>query len=285
MQSARNHIRLVALFALIIGNGLIWHAVIQAEKTEMTVAFLDVGQGDAIFIESPSGNQMLIDGGKGTAVLKELGNVMPFYDRSIDVVIATHPDEDHIGGFPEVFERFDIASFFEPGIAGETGAAEALVSSVQSENAQAYEVRRGDRINLGGGAYIDILFPDHDPRGLETNDASIVARLTYGDTSFLFTGDSPEKIERYLLGIDHDSLDSDVLKVGHHGSKTSSDEAFLAAVSPDYAIISAGKDNRYGHPHKEVIDALAALSIPVLGTYEEGTIIMESDGANIRLRQ
>ncbi|MCI0533545.1 MBL fold metallo-hydrolase, partial [bacterium] len=89
----------------------------------------------------------------------------------------------------------------------------------------------------------------------------------------------------YLLGIDHDSLDSDVLKVGHHGSKTSSDEAFLAAVSPDYAIISAGKDNRYGHPHKEVIDALAALSIPVLGTYEEGTIIMESDGANIRLRQ
>ncbi len=270
------------LIALCAVNFFIWSAVFaETRGGVLTVAFLDVGQGDAIFIESPNGNQMLIDGGPGVAVLKPLGEMMPFYDRSIDVVIATHPDADHIGGLPEVLRRYDVETFLDPGISSDTGIYKALVQSIGLAGVEYVVARRGMTIDLGDDTKLEILFPDRDMEGADTNDASIVAKLTYGSTSFLLTGDSPQKIEKYLVSIDGKNLDVDVLKAGHHGSRTSTSAAFLGAASPDYAIISTGKNNRYGHPHKEVMELLQQFDVKVLRTDEDGTIVLKSDGETI----
>ena len=158
---------------------------------------------------------------------------------------------------------------------------ETIEKRLKEKNVTRIELRRGMRIVLDHGVVFDVLFPDRDPHGMETNDASVVGRLTYGDTSFLFTGDAPIKIEEYLTMLDVRSLDADVLKVGHHGSKTSTGNRFVGAVSPRYAVISAGKDNSYGHPHQEVLEVLAAHDLEVLVTAQEGTIVFESDGTNL----
>ncbi len=134
------------------------------------------------------------------------------------------------------------------------------------------------RINFGHGSYFTILFPDKDPSKMETNDGSIVGRMVYASTSVMFTGDSPKFVENYLVRLDGYNLQSDILKAGHHGSRTSSGESYLRVVSPKYAIISSGKDNRYGHPHKEVIDSLNRMNIEILRTDREGTIGFVSDG-------
>lgn len=263
-------------------NLFIWNAIFAEERGGLlTVAFLDVGQGDAIFIEAPNGNQMLIDGGPGRAVFAPLGEMMPFYDHSIDVVIATHPDADHIGGIPEVLRRYDVNFFLDPGVPSDTGTYAALLSALEESAAEYIITRRGMRLALGGGAVLEILFPDRDMAGADTNDASIVAKLVYGDTSFLLTGDSPQKIEKYLVSIDGKNLDVDVLKAGHHGSKTSTSEGLLGFSSPATAIISAGAGNRYGHPHEEVLARLREFGVKILRTDEEGTIVMKSDGETI----
>lgn len=246
----------------------------------LTVAFLDVGQGDAIYIETPNGAQMLIDGGKGRAVLRQLGSMMPFFDRSIDVVLATHPDEDHIGGLPEVFDRYRIGSYLDPGLNDQSATYETIIHAVQMRHIPHTVARTGMRITLEDGVVLEILFPDRELYGVDANTTSVVARLVYGDTEFLLTGDAPEAVEEYLVALDPASLQSDVLKLGHHGSRTSSSEKFLLAVQPALAIISAGKDNSYGHPHKEVTERLSQLRIPSLAT-SDGTVILKSDGHKI----
>lgn len=246
----------------------------------LTVAFLDVGQGDAIYIETPNGAQMLIDGGKGRAVLRQLGRMMPFFDRSIDVVLATHPDEDHIGGLPEVFDRYRIGSYLDPGLNDQSATYETIIHAVQMRHIPYTVARTGMRITLEDGVVLEILFPDRELYGVDANTTSVVARLVYGDTEFLLTGDAPEAVEEYLVALDPASLQSDVLKLGHHGSRTSSSENFLTTVKPALAIISAGKDNSYGHPHKEVTDRLNMLGIPSLTT-SNGTVILKSDGHKI----
>ncbi len=282
----RKNFRLYALAALVAATVFIWYVALAEERGgKLTVAFLDVGQGDAAFIESPTGVQVLVDGGPGRGVLRALGREMPFFDRSLDVVIATHPDQDHIGGLPDVLARYKVAHIIEPGVAVETAVYRAFVEGIAREGATRTLARRGERIVLGGGVFLDILFPDRDPSGLEPNVASIVAKLTYGETSFLLTGDSPKSIEGYLAALDGTALDVDVLKVGHHGSKTSTSDQLLGLASPAYVVISAGKGNRYGHPHSEVLDALSRFDVEELGTYERGTIIFESDGREVRLKK
>jgi len=284
MQSLKKNARWYLLVTLILANVLIWYAIsAESRNGILTVAFLDVGQGDAIFIEAPNGNQVLIDGGSNRGVLKELSRVMPFYDRSIDVIFATHPDKDHIGGLPAVLERFDIKMYIDPGVTNDTGTYNTLTRLLERNEVRHEIARRGQKIILDKDVVLHILFPDRDVSGVDANDASIVAKLVYGETSFLLTGDSPKKIEKYIASIDGSSLASNVLKVGHHGSKTSSSELFIGYASPDYAVISLGKDNRYGHPHDVVLAALTLFNIPVLRTDELGTIIFESDGINLRL--
>jgi competence protein ComEC len=209
---------------------------------------------------------------------------MPWYDRSIDVVMESHPDADHIGGLPDVFANYKVGVFMEPGVHSSTTVDNEVEKDVIKEPTKEILARRGMVVDLGGGARLEILFPDQDVSGWETNNASIVARLVYGENEFLLTGDSPTKIEDYLMGLDIKSLESDVLKAGHHGSRTSTSLPFLAAVNPQYAVISAGKDNKYGHPHQEVLDNLNSYGVKILRTDQSGRIVFQSDGVNLKLK-
>lgn len=274
---------------MLLANAFTWYVIWRETPKEiLTVAFLDIGQGDAIYIEAPNGNQALVDGGSGRSVLRALGEVMPFYDRSLDVVIATHPDADHIGGLPFVLDRFAVGAVLEPGVNSETNVYREFKRRAGDGTRLHLFARRGLRLRLDRAVTLDILFPDQDPTGWETNTASIVTQLVYGNTSFLLTGDSPIKIEKYLITLDGlpggkagRRLQSDVLKVGHHGSRTSTAPEYAAVVNPQYAIISAGLQNRYGHPHQEVLDNLAKIGATILRTDKQGTIIFQSDGRTL----
>ncbi|MCE9643768.1 MBL fold metallo-hydrolase [Candidatus Parcubacteria bacterium] len=281
MHSIRRYGHFFIVAILIAANALIWRGVsTSAEAPLVTVAFLDIGQGDSVYIEAPNGNQLLIDGGEGGAVLSELAEVMPLGDRSLDIVIGTHPDKDHIGGLLDVVRSYDVGEFLEPGVSADTLIYRELKKAIQEKGIPVTLARRGMTLLLDEayGVRLDILFPDRDVSDFEANDASIVARLSYASTSVMLTGDAPIKTERYLVSLDGAELPSDILKAGHHGSRTSTSAEFLAAVAPRYAIISSGKNNRYGHPHQEVMALLQTFGIETLRTDEEGTIVFLSDG-------
>ncbi|MBU2633549.1 MBL fold metallo-hydrolase [Patescibacteria group bacterium] len=268
------------LFACVV---FVWYAVFCESRSGLAVYFLDVGQGDSIFIQAENGNQILIDGGQNKSVLNQLSKVMPFYDRVIDVVIETHPDGDHIGGLVEVLNRYDVGLVMESGVKSDSAIYKELKNIIGRKNITEILGKKGMRMNVGEGLFLDILFPVSDASEMESNSASIVARLVYENTSFLLTGDSPQAIEKYLASVYKDNLDVDVLKVGHHGSKTSSSEIFIGYTSPEYAIVSVGADNRYGHPSQEVLDILKKLEVKVLRTDEMGTIKIKSDGENLSI--
>jgi competence protein ComEC len=194
---------------------------------------------------------------------------------------VTHPDADHIGGLPEIFSRFSVGLFVESGASADTALAEALAVSVRQEKAQRLSARRDMTLSLGAGVFARVLFPDRDMAAAESNSTSVIVQVTYGETEFLLMGDAPKSIERYLLTLEGLSLSSDVLKIGHHGSQTSSAPEFLAAVSPAIAVISVGAENRYGHPDEEVLDALAQAQVRVVRTDEAGRIVFYSDGEKV----
>lgn len=246
------------------------------------VYFLDIGQGDSIYVRTPNGHDILVDGGPSATVLQKLSEVMPWGDRSIDVVMESHPDADHIGGLPEILRRYDVGMFIEPGIESNNSIDDELHRIIKGKNIPIVFARRGMRIDFGDGAVFDILFPDDNVSEMsDTNSASIVGQVRYGRTAFMLNGDSPKAIENHLLFLDGSLLASNVLKAGHHGSRTSSGEDYLRTVNPEYAVISAGEKNRYGHPHKEVTDILAQFGIKTFMTYESGTIGFVSDGKDV----
>ena len=286
MQSIRNHLHWYFLALLFVATLLVWYAVLAEDRGgKLAVAFLNIGQGDGIFVESPTGNQMMIDGGGGPIVLRELGKVLPFYDRSIDVLMVSNPDKDHMGGFIDILRSYKVGAVIEPGTVGASGEARALETELPTQNVPRVLARRGQKIDLGGGARFDVLFPDRDVSGMTTNEGSIMGRLVYGNTSILFTGDAPQNIEAYLDSLDGKNLRSDVLKVGHHGSRTSTSQEFVGYVSPTYAVISDGKDNRYGHPHQETLDTLNQFGVQILRTDLSGRIILQSDGETISIKK
>jgi len=251
----------------------------------LTLAVLDVGQGDAIFIEAPNGNQVLIDGGPDKVVLRALADTMPFYDRSIDVLVLTHPHQDHVAGLVDVLRRFDVDHVIESGARHTIAEFAAWEKEIEKENAKRVFARRGMRIWLSEDAYLDVLDPETVVGEGDPNETMVVMRLVYGQASVLLTGDLTEKDERRLLqaGV---LLDSDVLKVPHHGSKYSSSDAFLRAVSPAVTVVSTGAKNRYGHPTKEALARLEAAGADIFRTDTDGTIIFESDGERwIRRKQ
>lgn len=268
---------------LVIAIACVWHEVFArgGQGDELAVLFLNVGQGDAILIEAPNGNRVLIDGGKDLSVLREMGKRMTWSERTVDVVVATHPDLDHIGGLPEVFARYEVSMFVEPCVHDDGADYVALQEAVLKEGLVPVCARAGMELTLDTGITLSILFPDRDVSGMDPNTGGIVARLMYGDTSFLFTGDAPISIEEYLSGVYGETLRSNVLKVGHHGSKTSTSDMFLGTVAPEYAIVSAGCDNSYGHPHKEVVERLARFEVHTLDTCNNGTMRIESDGHTV----
>jgi len=281
MKNFKKYIKLYFLLLLLIINVIIFYSLYYVSGQGVTVAFFDVGQGDAIFIKAPGGVQVLVDGGANSQVLRELGKIMPFYDRSIDVVLATHADQDHIGGLVEVLKRFKVDLFIRSNATSSSVVYLELENLIKEKRIKEEVIMSPEILSLGSGAELDILFPTQDTAGWETNDASIVSRLIYGTNSFLLTGDSPQLIEKYLVGKYGNFLDSDVLKVGHHGSKNSSAELFVGTVSPTYSVISAGLNNRYGHPSPEALVILKQFSSQILETMGKGMVVFKSDGTNI----
>lgn len=247
----------------------------------LRVVIFDIGQGDSIFIQSPTGKQVLIDGGPDATVLRRLAGEMGYFDRTIDMVVATHEDRDHIGGLPDVFSHYRVGTFLRTENQGGSAEAHTIDDITKIGGSEIAYARRGMTFDLGASTTLTVLFPDRDPTHLEPNTSSIVVKLTYGSKSFLFTGDSPQEIEKYLVSLDAPGLRSDVLKLGHHGSHTSSAREYLEAVHPEYGVVSSGKNNRYGHPHKEVVDLLRELGIKMPNTAEEGNVEFETDGQSL----
>lgn len=282
-ESRRQSVLLFTLLVLGVFTFIIWTQPIRQDSSILSVYFLDVGQGDSIFIEAPNGVQMLIDGGRNGSVVGELSRYMDFNDRSIDVVLATHPDSDHIGGLPTIFDRYDVAYYIDPGKEGDTNTYRELITREEAEGSQALRGVRGTSIVLDPkhGVYFQILAPDPSFTFRDTNDFSIVGKLVYGDVSFLLTGDASKAVENILAYTDGDYLHSTILKAGHHGSKTSSSLLFLEKVQPEISIISAGAGNSYGHPHQITLQNLAAVYSEIQETSKEGTIGFSTDGQTL----
>lgn len=270
------------LTALIFLCGYVWSEILKAEQPRnLRIAFLDVGQGDAIFIESPTGTQILVDGGPDSSLLRELPSVMNPFDRYLDAIIVTNPDQDHFAGFIELLERYKVEKEFESGTKKTTLTYKAFESALVESGVQRLLAKRGMVFNLGGGAYLSVLYPDRDVSESNPNDGSIVMKLIYGKTSVLLMGDSTALVESRILSLGGNKR-ADILKLGHHGSKTSSSENWIASVSPSQAIVSASCDNSYGHPSKVVVDRLLAHAVSYLWTCNEGTISFSSNGKEWR---
>ncbi|MED3877231.1 MBL fold metallo-hydrolase [Lysinibacillus capsici] len=242
---------------------------------EMQVHFIDVGQGDSILIESPSGKTMLIDGGvKGAgqqivSYLKELGI------NKLDIVVATHPDADHIGGLIPVLDNMTIEQFFDSGKVHTSQTFEEMLTRIDEKNIPYHVPKIGDDIEFDKDVNVKVL--NANDQATDNNDASIVLKMTYGNVSFLLTGDAGVALEKEMLQYD---VKATVLKAGHHGSNTSSSEEFIQAVKPEVTILSYGEDNKYGHPHAEIVDRLQAIGSKIYATADLGTITVSTDGVN-----
>jgi len=276
------------LGTLLFLNILVWQEVFNfSEIPYLKVIFFDVGQGDAIFIETSQKHQILIDGGPDSTVLERLATVMPFWDRSIDLIILTHPEYDHFNGLIEVLKRYQIEAILWTGVVRDTAEYREWLKLIQKEKAKIYIAKAGQKITTNSGfMVIEILYPFENLEGQtlkNTNNSSIISRITFKENSFLFTGDAHKEVELILVDEFGERLKSDVLKLGHHGSKTSSAREFVEQVSPEIAVISVGKDNRYGHPHQEVLETLADYGITVLRTDRDGDIKIISDGKNLKI--
>jgi len=244
---------------LALAAGLLWWAALTPSSDRLTVTVMDVGQGDAILVESPAGHRILVDGGpSGRAISEALGRETPFWDKGFDLVVLTHPEEDHLNGLVTVLERYDVEHILASPVESDSEAYEAWREAVEREGASYYEAAPGEWFDLGRGARLEILGPPTDlieSGEAELNDNSVVLRLTWDGVSFLLTGDLGTAGEEALLDEGED-LRSTVLKVAHHGSAYATGEPLLAAVHPAVAVISVGKDNWYGHPAPQVLERL-----------------------------
>jgi competence protein ComEC len=279
--------------ALLLGGStviaiLAWLAVLQLPDRKLHVSFLDVGQGDAVLITVPGGQQILVDGGPSPSDLTSaLGEEMPFWDRSIDLLIMTHADADHISGLAEVLDRYEVDAWMDNGRPEDDATHTECMARLEEAGIPRLAVRAGDRLDLGEGIVLEML---HPPSPLMTgtdaddNNNSLVLRLTWDEVEFLLTGDIGTEAEQLLLGSKQD-LSADLLKVAHHGSGDSSSSEFLSVVSPSYAVISVGEDNRFGHPNEAILGRLAALGdVTVLRTDTDGAIEFTTDGQHLWMR-
>ncbi len=279
----------VLIAGLAVAAILVWVTVASLPDGKLHVTFLDVGEGDAIFIETPRGQQILIDGGPSpTTLISALGRRMPFWDRSLDLVILTHADEDHIAGLIPVLERYRVGQVLDSGYEHNNPMYERWQELIEEKAIPAPSARAGMRIETGDGVELEVLHPGPqlmEYTNADANNNSVVTRLVMGQSSFLLPGDIEEAAEEMLVASGQE-LASTLLKVPHHGGNTSSSAAFLKAVNPKLVVISVGADNKFGQPAPQVLGRLEELvgEERILRTDEQGTIEVVTDGERIWVR-
>jgi competence protein ComEC len=270
---------LLMLFTLAIILSVI---ILHEKNSPLRVAFLDVGQGDSILISEGS-QQLLIDGGKdGKLLLEKLGKYVPFWDRNIETIIETHPDQDHIGGLIDVVGAYEVNAILETKMQSDSQTFKKLEDEIAKNNIEKVEAKKDVTIKFASGAIAEILYPLEavtDINGKDTNMYSVVVKLTVGENKFLFTGDLPTTQENILLE-NNIGISANFLKVAHHGSKYATSNEFLETVKPTDAIISVGKNNSYGHPNREVLQRLLVHKINIIRTDESGDIVYECKNIN-----
>jgi competence protein ComEC len=246
----------------------------------LQVTVLDIGQGDAILIETPGGHDILVDAGPGRAVLRGLGDELSWRDRSIEMVLVTHPQADHITGLIDVLARYDVRRVLAgPGVENSL-AYRTFAAAVRNEGRTLETAEQGGSFDLGDGVMLEILGPgDEMAQDPQVNNTGAVVRLSWRGVSFLLTADIEAKAERSLIS-DGVSLEATVLKVPHHGSATSSSREFLDAVRPSIAVVSTGQNNRFGLPSPGVVARIGEYA-PVLNTADSGSVHFETDGAHV----
>jgi len=281
------HIQRIELIAFVLSLSLAGIILVQKENDStrlLRVYYLNVGQGDAIYIRTPSGSDILIDGGPDSSILNELGAVMPFWDRQIDLMILTHPHSDHVLGLIEVLRRYQVRKVLYTGALHTAPDYIEWLKEIKRQQIPLEIVDEVSGISLDQGIELKFLYPTKsflNKKVLNLNNTSIVSQLRYNKTIFLFTGDIERDVESELLENDQLSLKSDVLKVAHHGSESSSSLDFIHAVSPSIAIISCGQDNPFNHPHGQTLFNLKNNVDQILRTDIEGRVSLFSDGEKI----
>lgn len=279
---------LLAFAFLLSGCGSGQPAVDRNKETPLVIKILDVGQGDAILIRS--GNEvMLVDTGDVPAKEKLVSYLKAEGIKTIDKVLITHPHADHLGGILAVLEQFSVKQIYDSGQTATTALYRNYLTQVKKKNIPFKVLANGDQIEMDGGVILRILAPEKTPivaasGGTDLNNNSIVAKLVLGNFSMLLTGDAEQPEEAVMLKNNSSELKSQVLKVGHHGSNTSSSPAFLKAVSPEIAIVSVGANNDYHHPHPSTLKKYANAKINLFRTDLNGTVTLTSDGKTYNIK-
>lgn len=258
---------LIALSAAVIAGSFL------VSLPAQNVVFLDVGQGDSVLLQEKTA-QVLVDGGARMDELRRLGEEMPFFDKDLEVIISTHPDRDHLEGLLHVLERYDVKLVLLPQVAHTSQLYAEWIKMLKNSNVQVRFAQAGQKITVDD-LKIKILGPTEETRAGKTNNASVLTRVDFADISFLLTGDAEASVENELVQRFRNTpeLDIDVLKAGHHGSKTSTSQALLNASSPSAVVISVGADNSYGHPHPTVLSRLT--NIQTWRTNQSGSVKFE----------
>ncbi|MFH1404732.1 MAG: MBL fold metallo-hydrolase [Patescibacteria group bacterium] len=276
----------IIIFALLFSvYFFIYDSELISARHELHIWFFDVGQGDAIFITTPQGKQILVDGGPSSSVLKKLEGVMWPWDRSIDAIIITHPDADHVSGLVDVLERYEVDMIYETGARNSTLVSKALDEIILTTGTRQEFVEFGDEIKYDD-LKIKFLFPDEISTGIQvinSNDFCVVAELVYNNTQVLLTGDITQEQEGI---VSVRSGDIDILKVAHHGSASSTGSEFLRSTKPEFAVISVGENNKFGHPSFEVIHRLTQQGSELFRTDLDGDILLRilEDGYRIKAK-
>lgn len=284
----KKRIGIVFIILLGIATFYLWQFILGSEqniKPAVEVNFLNVGQGDSALIEMPGSNQIIIDGGPSRDIAEKVAKEISIFDRKIELVILTHPDKDHITGLFEVFDAFEVERVLMPNVLGEKRDKQLYVDFkkiTKEEGSEVIFAKQGQKISFPGNVEFLVLSPKEKLQSSEVNDFSVVGKLTFGKTDFLFTGDISDKVEKSLLG-QGVVEGSDVLKVSHHGSKAASSNVFLKEVRPEIAIISVGK-NSYGHPTQETLKRLENQNIETIRTDQKGDIKITTDGFSLAVQ-